>query len=329
MKELLIPYVLICWLLFRFGLIAKRPRNYFIATLGGTLLFAALFFAHRLYSPADLTHSTQVRAPHTVMSPPIGQEIVEIYVDHNERVKAGQKLYRLRDDEQVARLARAEARVEQERVKLAQAERRLQDKHDLGKFASLDDLRSAQEAVELAELHLAERVAQMEREAAALSRNVITATHDGLVTHVLVGEGSRVGALHVYDTSRKFVEMRIADQSYQYIEPGQFAEFYVDAYPGQIFRARVHSITMATGESQGSPFPFDQSVGGFIQRGAAPVGRTVILEFDVPEGVVMPLGTTGSAWISANKPHPALGFLDMVGAAVVRLGAIKSYVQSL
>jgi len=71
------------------------------------------------------------------------------------------------------------------------------------------------------------------------------APFDGQLSITNIVSGTRLGNMHLYDTSKKFVEMRIADQTFRGIEVGQFAEFYVDAYPGEIFRGRVHSVTTA------------------------------------------------------------------------------------
>jgi len=91
----------------------------------------------------------------------------------------------------------------------------------------------------------------------------------------------------------------------------------------------VHSVVKATGEAQGSLLPQEQSVSSHIQRGSAPVGRTVILEIDQDTMDMLPIGATGSAWISAEKPHSILGFMDIIGGATVRLSAAKSYLQAL
>ena len=161
------------------------------------------------------------------------------------------------------------------------------------------------------------------------SRKTVLAPFDGQIAIVNIAEGSRVGNMHIYDLSKKFVEMRIPDQAYRYIEPGQFAEFYVDAYPGEVFRAKVHSITAGTGESAISPIQGPQSVRQHVGQNASTHGRTVVLEIFEPEGKIIPIGATGSAWIAATKPHPLMSFIDVIGAATVRLHSYKSYFNAI
>ncbi|MEE1674185.1 hypothetical protein SNR37_003621 [Agarivorans aestuarii] len=125
------------------------------------------------------------------------------------------------------------------------------------------------------------------------------------------------------------MEMRIPDQTFCFVKTGQFAEFYVDVYPGEVFRVRVHSFTAGNGEASVSPIQGPQSVTQHVGANTSTHGRTIILEIFEPEGKVIPIGATGSAWIAANKPHPLLGFIDVIGAATVRLQSYKSYLNTL
>ena len=356
MKEVLLPYIFLCWLLVKLKVIQASTRNLFFMITGGVLLFLTVVFSGRLWAPIDLTQSTQVRAPHSVLSPAVGMQVEEILVDHNQAVKKGDLLYTLTDNRLQqdrksieANIASAMLEVENRKadvdvykVKLAQLERRLDRISEINSHVSPEEIEMATDDVqnkrvaldaavrmiEASERVVAANTAQLNSLNIEIDNRQITAPFDGRVSHVYFAEGSRIGALHLWDTSKKFVEMRVPDQAYGNIREGQFAEFYVDAFPGQIFRARVHSIVKGTGESQGSIFPTEQAVSTFIQAGSAPIGRTVILEFEAPEGIDIPIGATGSAWISADKPHAFLGFLDIISAVTLRAFAMKSYITS-
>ena len=343
MKEIMLPYILIVWLLFKFKVLKPTGRNYFITTFIGVVLALVLFLGHRFYSPADLTNSTTVKAPHAVLSPSVGQHIDEIYIDHNQHVKKGEVLYLLKDDKITSAIIEVESAqleveksIEAKQVALKQAERNHRRNVGMKEHVSIRDTEESQDLVEMlvAEIHVLEAKdlglkAKLKNLHFELDRLTIRAPFDGMVTHIFIADGSRIGSLHLWDTSKKFVEMRIPDQAYKNIKSGQFSEFFVTAYPGEIFRAKVHSVVNATGEAQGSLLPQEQSVSGHIQRGSAPVGRTVILEIDQETMDMMPIGATGTAWISAEKPYPILGFIDVIGGATVRLSAAKSYLQAL
>jgi len=258
-------------------------------------------------------------------------------------VNEGEVLYVLKDDKVTAGISEVHSAqveiartIDAKNVALAQALRDYKRNQEMQEHVSTKELEESGDLIETVQADLlvleAKRAgldAKLENLNFELSRLTVTAPFNGMVTHIFIADGSRIGSLHLWDTSKKFVEMRIPDQSYKHIQTGQFSEFFVHAYPGEIFRARVHSKVDATGEAQGSLLPQEQFVSRHIQRGAAPVGRTVILEIDQETMDKMPIGATGSAWISADKPFPILGFLDIIGGATVRLTAAKSYIQAL
>ncbi len=104
MKEIMLPYVLICWMLVKAGVVQWTLRNATLMVGTGAMLASVLFLAHRFWSPADLTDSTTVKAPHAVLSPLVGQEVESIYVTHNQKVKQGGLIYRLKSEDTDSRL---------------------------------------------------------------------------------------------------------------------------------------------------------------------------------------------------------------------------------
>ena len=166
-----------------------------------------------------------------------------------------------------------------------------------------------------------------------IDKALVVAPVDGQVAVQFSSEGqyfgeARPAAIHMF-TNKKFIELRIPDQVYQFIKPHAFSEFYVDAYPGKIFRTRVPSITDSTGEAQGALLGTPQSVTQHVVKNSNEIGRTVILEFEEPEGVHIPIGATGKAWIAAEKPIHLLGFLDLVIGSLLRFAAAESYLKAL
>ncbi|WP_406610917.1 efflux RND transporter periplasmic adaptor subunit [Agarivorans sp. JK6] len=329
MKEVMIPYILIMWILVSTGAIKWTLKSAFWIVSGGLMILVLLGVLSRLWAPVDLSYSSTVKAPHSVLSPLLREQIDKIHVEHNQYVKQGEVIYTLIDTTSSAELEKIKASIVKQEEAIAQLKRdvaRANKSPEIFKQREVEyyhsQLRIANSA--LASLHADAKKTEFEQE-----RKTIRAPFDGQVAVVNVADGSRVGNMHIYDTGRKFMEMRIPDQTYRYVEVGQFAEFYVDAYPGEIFRARVHSLTAGTGESAVSPMQGPQSVRQHVGANASSHGRTVILEIVEPEGKVIPIGATGSAWISANKPHPFFGFIDVIGAATVRLHSYKSYLNAM
>jgi multidrug resistance efflux pump len=187
------------------------------------------------------------------------------------------------------------------------------------------DVQNQQELVTKAEQDIADLQWKMDHA-------LVKAPTDGQMAVIYAAEGqyfseSRPAAIHMF-TNKKFIEMRVPDQVYAFIQPKAFAEFYVNAYPGKIFRARVQSITESTGEAQGALLATPQSVGQHVMRNSHEVGRTVILEFDEPEGVHIPIGATGKAWIATEKPLHIMGFLDLVIGILLRFASAEAYLKA-
>lgn len=343
MKEIMLPYIFIIWVLVKTGVIQWTLRNAVIYVGIGTFIASMLFTAHRFWSPADLTDSSTVKAPHAVLSPLIGEQVESVHVVHNQIVKKGDLIYKLvavDGDEKIEALkAQIEAKnasiqsmqvnIDNDRKNLS----RLMRLDDFSSQSSRDDLMAKIESSTATMLASKADINKLQADLKAVKwnndRRVVRAPFDGQMSVTTLADGSRLGNLHIYDTDKKFLEMRIPDQAYRYIKVGQFAEFYVDAFPGEIFRGRVHSLTAGTGEAMLNNRATDQQVRQHVGNNAGTHGRTVIIEFDEPEGYNVPIGATGSAWVSAEKPAPILGFMDIIGGATVRLKALKSYLSAV
>jgi multidrug resistance efflux pump len=302
--------------------------------LGAVFILFMLLTFTRFYSFIDLTATTTVKAPHIVLNSPAGGEIEKIYVTHNQKVKAGDPVYRFKTDRYEIQMAAKKAEKQRLQTQLGKLEA------DLRRLAKLrgEVVPQAEYDAKLSEVETQrDLVTKAEQDIADLQWKVdkalVVAPVDGQVAVQYSSEGqyfgeTRPAAIHMF-TNKKFIELRIPDQVYEYLKPKAFSEFYVDAYPGKIFRARVHSITESTGEAQGSLFGTPQSVTQHVMKNSHEAGRTLILEFEEPEGVHIPIGATGKAWVAAEKPAHILGFLDVVTGMLLRFAASEAYLKAL
>lgn len=343
MKEIMLPYVFICWILVKTGVIQWNLRNATTIVALGAFIATSLFTVSRFWAPVDLTDSSTIKAPHAVLSPLVGQKVENVHVSHNEHVEKGQLLYELESQDADETIKGLHAQVEAIEHQIVATEIQVMtDEKNLARLLKLDEYASQVERDDLknkiqqAYSQLAELRAQITNVRAQIAENEylnelnqVVAPFDGQIGVVNLSKGTRTGNMHIYDTEKKFMEMRISDQAYRYVQPGQFAEFYVNSHPGEVFRGKVHSVTSGTGEAMVSVKNGAQSVNQHVAQNAGAHGRTVVIEFEEPQGYNIPIGATGSAWISADKPHPALGFMDIIGAATVRLKALKAYLSAL
>ena len=334
MKLTLVPYLLICWLLLKFGIVKKTVGNLIAMGCGAVFVLFMLLTFTRYFAFLDLTASTTVKAPHIVLNTPAGGEIETLYVTHNQKLKAGDPVYRIKTDRYEIQMAAKKAEKARLQTQLGKLEA---DLRRLGKLRGEIVPQAEYDAKVMKVETQRELVVKAEQDVGDLQwkidRALVVAPVDGQVAVQYSSEGQYFGEMRPSSiqmfTTKKFIELRIPDQVYAYIKPKAFAEFYVDAYPGKIFRARVHSITESTGEAQGSLFATPQSVAQHVVRNSMDAGRTVILEFDEPPGINIPIGATGNAWIASEKPHHILGLLDLVTGMLLRFSAAESYLKAM
>ncbi|PMJ91493.1 biotin/lipoyl-binding protein [Vibrio sp. 10N.261.55.A7] len=343
MKEIMLPYIFIVWILVKAGVIKWNMRNATLSISLGLFIATTLFTASRFWAPVDLTDSSTVKAPHAVLSPLAGQKVKDIYVKHNQEVKKGERLYTLEATDNVEQIKSLNAQLDATKhdIKATQLQVDIDEKNfqrltALDEYSSQADRDNLHTKIQQGYAELSGLKAEMSSINSQIAENewlndlnIITAPFDGKVGIVNIAKGTRTGNMHLFDNERKFLEMRVSDQTYRYIEVGQFAEFYVNSHPGEVFRGKVHSLTTGTGEAMVSVQNGTQNVTQHVAQNAGTHGRTVVIEFTEPEGYNIPIGATGSAWISASKPHAMLGFMDIIGGATVRLKALKSYLNAL
>ncbi|GEA49979.1 hypothetical protein VIN01S_07830 [Vibrio inusitatus NBRC 102082] len=343
MKEIMLPYVFIMWILVKAGVIKWNLRNATMITAVGCFLAMTLFTVSRFWAPVDLTDSSTVKAPHAVLSPLVGQKVESVLVNHNQVVEKGELLYTLEATDSIEEIKGLKAQIQAVKHQISATKMQIEtDETTMARLMKLEEYSSQAErddvrnAIQQGYSHLSELNAEIATIKAQISEsqwqnemNQVIAPFDGQIGVVNISKGTRTGNMHIYDTSKKFMEMRVSDQTYRYIKEGQFAEFYVNSHPGEVFRGKVHSITSGTGEATVSVKNGTQSVNQHVANNAGAHGRTVIIEFEEPKGYNIPIGATGSAWISATKPHPILGFMDIIGGATVRLKSLKAYLSAL
>ncbi len=257
MKEVMIPYVLIMWILVSTGAIKWNFRNASWIVSGGVFILVILGILSRLWAPVDMTSSSTVKAPHAVLSPLVREQIDTIHVTHNQHVKKGDIIYTLVDTTSYANLEKIKAGIVQQEEYIAQMERDITRSETSPTIFKKRDVESYNSQLRIANATLSSLRADLAQAEFEQQSKTIRAPFDGQIAVVNVANGSRMGNMHIYDTSRKFLE---------------------------------------------------------------------IVE---PESKAIPIGATGAAWIAVKKPHSLFGFIDVIGAATVRLQSYKSYLNAM
>lgn len=337
-EEVLFVYAITCWLLMKFKIIKKNKKNIIIMVIFYIFLTLCQLMISRYYSYYDLTDTSTVQTKRIILTSPVGSYIKHFYVKSNQRVEKGDPIYSFENDyiqyqkDQYMASYNAQMMVYNEKMLTLQKMTRLQGK--VYTENQVKDQKFAAEAQKNVALYYKSKANNSQW---FLDHTVIRAPQSGYMNILYAAEGqyfkqARNSPILLF-TDQKYLAVRIPNQVYTFIKVGAFAEFFVDAYPGRIFRARVQSVTQYTGEARGTMSPTIKSaskVSAHMRRNhKGGYGRLVILTFKEPKGVVIPMGAVGACWISAEKPTRLFDFFDMLMGFLLRVQSIESYFYAM
>ncbi len=185
----------------------------------------------------------------------VSGRIDEIVVDFNDRVKKGQIIARINTDELKARAVQARASVEQSAANLAKAQndlKRSRALRDRG-FASASAYDAALAARDAASATLNSTRAQADQAEANLAKAAIRSPIDGIVLDRKIERGQTVTAgfttpelfIIASDLTKLELTVDIDEADIGQVRLNQDATFTVDAYPAQIFNAKVVELRNA------------------------------------------------------------------------------------
>jgi len=332
------------------------------AYVGGSAWLVFVWFGLITYAPMDMSGGSVVQSPHIQLRPAstsITGNVFKVHIKPNQRIQKGQLIYELETEfyelaieEADANLITAQIAVEGSEIALKSATinydldfktyDRYYDSRNTVSEEELDKKRSemlvSEQALSNAKSDLNNKQSVVKTKTANLKQakwnlehTKVYAPADGFVTNFLLRKGQFVGAaprMMMY-TNEKYVLMRVNHQAIRNIKEGHLAEFATAVYPGQVFSAQVEGIIEATGESQGSLLAKDDAVRKTTAINMVNKHHFVRLKINEVDGMSIPVGSVGLAWISGTKPVKFLAFLDAIRGIVIRVKAQVYYVYSM
>ena len=257
-------------------------------------------------SVAILSHSVSI-------TPNVSGEVLEVPVEPNVPMKAGDVLFRIDPVQYQAALNGLLAELRLAELRLVQAETLAKTQ-----VGSLYDVQTYEAQVEGLK-------AQISNAEYNLEQTVVRAPTDGYVTNLALRPGTRVSNIALYkamafiDTSEIVLGAQINQIYSRYIEPGQSAEVTFKSQPGKVYSATVIYMIAATSQGQ-------RSVSGsaFQAVDTAPGPFAVRLEFDKPELVPkLNPGSIGEVAIYTGVVTPT----HIIRKVMIRMSAIMNYVN--
>jgi RND family efflux transporter MFP subunit len=245
--------------------------------------------------------------------PNVAGEVIEVPVEPNKPLKAGEVLFKIDPVPFQSTLSGLEAQLKFQELRLSQMTQ-LQERQTGRAF----DVEQRQAEVD-------QLKAQIENAKWNLDSTTVRAPADGYVTNLALRKGARVASLPLspamafIDTSETLIVTEIQQISARYIQPGQPVELTFKFFPGRIYTGKVETVLQAlsTGQTQVSgqaATPKDIQAAPFVVR---------IKLDDESIAKRLPAGSSGTAAIFTDRVKPA----HMIRKVLLRQIAITNYVN--
>jgi RND family efflux transporter MFP subunit len=245
--------------------------------------------------------------------PSVAGEVIDVPVEANKPLKAGDVLFRIDPVPYQAQVAAIEAQLKLSTTRLAQMTQLFE--RDSGRGFDVEQRQSEVDQLK----------AQLESAKWNLDKTTVHAPADGYVTNLGLREGARVASLPLapvmafIDTSDTIIGTAIAQIDARYVEPGQPAEVTFKFMPGKVYSGKVESIlqAIATGQVQ---------VSGLAVTPKADVSPPFVVRIRLDDTEIaraLPAGSTGDAAIYTD--HVKLAHI--IRKVLLRQIAITNYVN--
>jgi len=245
--------------------------------------------------------------------PSVAGEVIEVPVEANKPLKAGDTLFRIDPVPYDAQVKAIEAQLKLSDLRLAQMTQLYE--RDSGRAFDVQQRQSEVDQLK----------AQLEGAKWNLDKTVVQAPANGYVTNLALRKGARVANLPLapvmafIDTSDTLIGVEIAQIDARYVEPGQPTEVTFKFMPGKVYSGRVESIlqAIATGQVQTSGL-------AVTPKGVPSAPFVVRIRLDDAEiARALPAGSTGDAAVYTD--HVKLA--HVIRKVLLRQIAITNYVN--
>ena len=245
--------------------------------------------------------------------PSVAGEVIDVAVEANKPLKAGDTLFRIDPVPYQAQVAAIEAQLKLSDLRLAQMTQLYE--RDSGRAFDVQQRQSEVDQLK----------AQLDGAKWNLDKTIVRAPADGYVTNVALRKGARVANLPLspvmafIDTSDTLIGVEISQNDARYIAPGQSAELTFKLRPGVIYTGKVESVLQAisTGQTQTSGL-------AVTPKGVQSMPFVVRVKLDDEDvSKRLPAGSAGTAAIFTE----AVKATHVIRKVLLRQLAILNYVN--
>jgi multidrug resistance efflux pump len=245
--------------------------------------------------------------------PDVAGEVIDVPVQANKSIKAGDVLFRIDPVPYQAQVAAIEAQLKLSDLRLSQMTQLYE--RDSGRAFDVQQRQSEVDQLK----------AQLDGAKWNLDKTTVRAPADGYVTNLALRKGARVANLPLspvmafIDISDTLIGVEIAQIDARYIEPGQPAEVTFKFLPGQVYGGKVESVlqAIASGQVQTSGLAVTP------KGGVTPPFVARIRLDDAGIADALPAGSTGDAAVYTE--HVKLAHI--IRKVLLRQIAITNYIN--
>jgi multidrug resistance efflux pump len=241
---LLIVYLVLLFLLVKLRIV---PFNLFWKISPAIVLVLLLFGLFIPMGWGAPSGPTLVIRNSVSIVPDVAGEVIDVPVEANEPIKAGDILFKIDPTPYQAQVDALTAQLKFEELRLSQM-----TQLQTGPAGRAFDVEERQANVD-------QLKGQLDGAKWNLDKTVVRAPADGYVTNLALRKGARVASLPLtpvmafIDTSDTLVGVQIAQIDGRYIKPGQDVELTFKFHPGRIYSGKVEAILQAVSTGQVQP----------------------------------------------------------------------------
>jgi RND family efflux transporter MFP subunit len=228
----------------------------------------------------------------TSISVQVNGMVSTMWVDEGSKVKAGTRLFQLDDNLAKIDVDRRTAQLQQTQAELSESQRQLAESERLRKdgYIPISALETAQTRVAVAKAVVGQREADLAEAKENLSRHIISAPFDGIVTRKQAEQGQWLNpgatALQFIDASMVRVEVAVPQRQIAGISIGTQASIEIDALPGQRLTSLVTAI-IPRGDNNARTVPVWLSVDNSSQQLLPGMSATVKLGLENQQSMAL------------------------------------------
>ena len=277
----------------------KRYVIYFVLLIL-VLLSGGIMIDSMLYQSTD---DAYVESHLVQIAPKVGGQVVEVFIDDNQRINEGDVVIKIDDTDFKVKFAQADANYQRALLnqKIASANLSASNseidlaKRDLERYTNLynsgavskqvlDQAQTKYDAVKAKHLGAEESIISKEGKNVAdadikalkahrdqaeldLQYTEVKALNSGTVTKKNVEKGAWVQKgqpLFALASDEVWVVANFKENQVGKMKPGQEVSIKIDAYPHKVFKGKIDSIQRASG-AKSSLFPPENAVGSFVK----------------------------------------------------------------